>query len=201
MPGDFKFDVFLSLSGEGRNPAVVPPSSPLSFPRKRESSCISSVSACVSSGWQPPSPRCLGRGGCFSPFRTFHTFLTFLTLLLSRRLTEGALRVWFDESQIRPGDYHPAKIEDGLENSRILVLCMSAAAFGSDWAQLESHTFRFRDPRIPASSSRSPSWPIEHRPYRGVIPLRLDDTPINKGSPPIIARGLLPSHLSCLKGL
>jgi len=28
----------------------------------------------------------------------------------------------------------------------VLVLCMSANAFGSDWAQLESSTFRFRDP-------------------------------------------------------
>jgi hypothetical protein len=65
---------------------------------------------------------------------------------LARRLTADGLRVWFDESQIRPGDSIPAKIEDGLENSRILILCMSAAAFGSDWTQLESHTFRFRDP-------------------------------------------------------
>jgi Arc/MetJ-type ribon-helix-helix transcriptional regulator len=28
----------------------------------------------------------------------------------------------------------------------VLVLYMSANAFGSEWAQLESHTFRFRDP-------------------------------------------------------
>ena len=39
-----------------------------------------------------------------------------------------------------------AKIEEGLEHSRVLVLCMSANAFGSDWAQLESGTFRFRSP-------------------------------------------------------
>ncbi|KKM24560.1 hypothetical protein LCGC14_1603860, partial [marine sediment metagenome] len=38
----------------------------------------------------------------------------------------------------------PAKIEDGLEHSRVLVLCMSAAAFDSDWAELESGPFRFR---------------------------------------------------------
>lgn len=45
-----------------------------------------------------------------------------------------------------PDDSIPAKIEEGLEHSRVLVLCMSANAFGSDWAQLESGTFRFRDP-------------------------------------------------------
>ena len=37
-------------------------------------------------------------------------------------------------------------IEEGQEHSRVLVLCMSANAFGSDWAQLEAGTFRFRDP-------------------------------------------------------
>jgi hypothetical protein len=43
---------------------------------------------------------------------------------------------------------------------------MSANAFGSDWAQLEAGTFRFRDP-------------LERE--RRLIPLRLDDSPI-KGS-------------------
>ena len=48
----------------------------------------------------------------------------------------------------------------------MLVLCMSANAFGSDWAQLEAGTFRFRDPL---------------NQERRFIPLRLDDAPI-KGS-------------------
>src|SRR3990172_2183360 len=43
---------------------------------------------------------------------------------------------------------------------------MSAHAFGSDWAQLEAGTFRFRDPL---------------NKERRFIPLRLDDAPI-KGS-------------------
>ena len=74
--------------------------------------------------------------------------------------------MWFDEWEIRPGDSIPAKIEAGLEHSRVLVLSMSAQAFGSDWAQLEAGTFRFRDPLN------------QHRRF---IPLRLDDAPI-KGS-------------------
>ena len=56
------------------------------------------------------------------------------------------LHVWFDTWELKPGDSIPAKIEEGLEHSRVLVLCMSANAFGSDWAQLEAGTFRFRDP-------------------------------------------------------
>ena len=85
---------------------------------------------------------------------------------LAERLREDGVRVWFDEWEIRPGRQHPAKIEEGLERSRVLVLCMSANAFGSDWAQLESGTFRFRDPL---------------NKERRFLPLRLDDAPI-KGS-------------------
>ena len=65
---------------------------------------------------------------------------------VAERLRADGLRVWFDEWILKPGDSIPAKIEEGLEQSRVLVLGMSAQAFGSEWAQLESYTFRFRDP-------------------------------------------------------
>ena len=79
---------------------------------------------------------------------------------LAEKLRADGVRVWYDEWEIRPGDSIPAKIEEGLEQSRVLVLCMSANAFGSDWAQLESGTFRFRDPL---------------NKDRRFIPLKLDD--------------------------
>ncbi len=85
---------------------------------------------------------------------------------VAERLRADGLRVWFDEWEIKAGDSIPAKIEEGLEHSRVLVLCMSANAFGSDWAELEAGTFRFRDPL---------------NKDRRFIPLRLDDAPI-KGS-------------------
>src|SRR6185503_16493059 len=85
---------------------------------------------------------------------------------IAERLRADGLRVWFDEWEIRAGESIPAKMEEGLEQSRVLVLCMSANAFGSDWAQLESYTFRFRDPL---------------NKERRFIPLRLDAAPI-KGS-------------------
>ena len=65
---------------------------------------------------------------------------------LAERLRQDGLRVWFDEWILKPGDSIPAKTDEGLECSRVLVLCMSANAFGSNWAQLEAGTFRFRDP-------------------------------------------------------
>jgi hypothetical protein len=56
---------------------------------------------------------------------------------VAERFRADGLRVWFDEWVLKAGDSIPAKIEEGLEHSRVLVLCMSANAFGSDWAQLE----------------------------------------------------------------
>ena len=60
---------------------------------------------------------------------------------LAERLRKDGLKVWFDEWVLKPGDSIPAKIEEGLEHSRVLVLCISAQAFGSDWAQLEADTW------------------------------------------------------------
>lgn len=105
------------------------------------------------------------------PF-TFDVFLSHSTKdkdtvrEVAQRLQTDGLRVWFDEWEIKVGDSIPAKIGEGLEHSRVLVLCMSANAFGSDWARLEGHTFRFNDPLNLS---------------RRFIPLRLDDAPI-KGS-------------------
>ena len=76
---------------------------------------------------------------------------------LAERLRADGVKVWFDEWVLKPGDSNErnqsktAKIEEGLERSRVRVLCMSAHAFGSDWAQLESGMLRtgqrpFRDP-------------------------------------------------------
>ena len=65
---------------------------------------------------------------------------------LAEQLRAAGLRVWFDAWNIRPGDHIPTAIEEGLEHSAVLLFCMSAQAFGSDWALLESHTAVFRDP-------------------------------------------------------
>ncbi len=83
--------------------------------------------------------------------------------ILAERLRKNGLRVWFDDWVIRTGDSIPQKVDEGLERSRVLVLCMSAHAFGTDWAQLEAGTFRFRDPL---------------NKDRRFIPLRLDQAPI-----------------------
>ena len=84
---------------------------------------------------------------------------------LAERLRGDGVRVWpnelYSEWEIKLGDSVPKKIDDGLEQSRVLVLCMSEHAFASDWATLESQTLRFRDPL---------------NRQRRFIPLRLVDT-------------------------
>ena len=82
---------------------------------------------------------------------------------LAERLRSDGLRVWFDDWVIQPGDSIPSLIADGLTQSRILVLCMSGNAFGSDWVTLEHQTIMFRDPMNKS---------------RRFVPIRLDESPI-----------------------
>lgn len=65
---------------------------------------------------------------------------------LAERLREGGLRVWFDDWVIKPGDDIYLVVERGLMASRALILCMSPAAFSSEWVSLERSTVLFRDP-------------------------------------------------------
>src|SRR5688572_12094716 len=85
---------------------------------------------------------------------------------VAERLRADGLIVWFAEWEIKARSTKAVRdkmIEGGLEHSRVLVLCMSANAFGSDWAQLEAGTLRFRDP-------------VNNE--RRFIPLRLDEASI-----------------------
>lgn len=83
---------------------------------------------------------------------------------LAERLRKDGLKVWFDE-------WIPSPAGAGEGGRRSGEGCMSANAFGSDWAQLEAGTcgrgnLPFRDPL---------------NQERRLLPLRLDDAPI-KGS-------------------
>ncbi len=72
-----------------------------------------------------------------------------LVLPIAERLRKAGLRVWFDAWEIKPRaakTLRAKKTAEGLSRSRVLVLCMSANAFGPDWPELEAGTFRFRDP-------------------------------------------------------
>lgn len=65
---------------------------------------------------------------------------------LAEQLKEVGLRVWLDEWVIQPGDIISLKVDEGLEQSRVLLLCVSSAALASDWVALERSTAIHRDP-------------------------------------------------------
>ena len=65
---------------------------------------------------------------------------------LAERLKQSGLRVWFDEWSVRPGEIISLKVDEGLEQSRVLVLCISPNALASNWVALERSTAIHRDP-------------------------------------------------------
>jgi hypothetical protein len=65
---------------------------------------------------------------------------------LAERLKAAGLRVWFDEWVIRPGDDIYLAVERGIEAARVQLLCLSPAALGSEWVDLERSTVLFRNP-------------------------------------------------------
>ncbi|MGH2376963.1 MAG: toll/interleukin-1 receptor domain-containing protein [Candidatus Limnocylindria bacterium] len=63
-------------------------------------------------------------------------------------LEAGQLAIWFDEAEITPGDSIPAKINWGLEHSRLLIVLMTASYFdsASGWTDAEWHSALHLDP-------------------------------------------------------
>lgn len=65
---------------------------------------------------------------------------------LAVRLKAVGVRVWLDEWVIQAGDIIALKVDEGLEQSRVLLLCISPAALASGWVALERSTAVHRDP-------------------------------------------------------
>lgn len=88
---------------------------------------------------------------------------------LAERLRSDGVRVWLDEWEIGLGRHIPNTIDDGLEHSRVLLLCMSRHELDSKWTRYESWVHRFRDPTNE-----------EQR----FIPIRLDNSDVKKSIEP-----------------
>ncbi len=65
---------------------------------------------------------------------------------LAERLKQAGLTVWLDEWNILSGDIIALKVDEGLERSRVLILCISPNALASNWVDLERSTAVHRDP-------------------------------------------------------
>ena len=55
---------------------------------------------------------------------------------LAERLKAAGVRVWLDEWIVKAGDIITLKVDEGLEKSRVLLLCISPAAFAEVLATL-----------------------------------------------------------------
>ncbi|MBX7173957.1 MAG: TIR domain-containing protein, partial [Pyrinomonadaceae bacterium] len=75
---------------------------------------------------------------------------------LAERLRADGVRVWFDD-----GSATQTEISNALEQSRILLLAISANASESDWVEFEHQTVLFNDPT---------------NKQRRFIPLKIDDS-------------------------
>jgi hypothetical protein len=53
--------------------------------------------------------------------------------------------VWLDEWVFQAGDIIALKVDEGLEQSRVLLMCNSLAALASGWVALERSTAVHRD--------------------------------------------------------
>jgi hypothetical protein len=65
---------------------------------------------------------------------------------LAERLKNDGVRVWLDAWVIQPGDSIPLKIQQGIEQSRTLLMCMSPHYFESEWGKLEHYSLLFQHP-------------------------------------------------------
>lgn len=66
---------------------------------------------------------------------------------LAERLKQAGLRVWFDEWNLQSGEtLSRKKVAEALEQSRVLLLCISPNALASGWVALERDTAIHRDP-------------------------------------------------------
>lgn len=65
---------------------------------------------------------------------------------LAEALENRGVSVWLDEREILPGASIPLALEEGIEASRVMVLCLSPAFLQSDWAKFERSAMSFTDP-------------------------------------------------------
>jgi WD40 repeat protein len=82
----------------------------------------------------------------------FDAFLSYSTKdkagvhALAKRLKNDGVRIWLDTWVIKPGDSIPFKIQQGIDQSRTLLMCLSPHYFKSEWSKTEHLSLLFRDP-------------------------------------------------------
>lgn len=65
---------------------------------------------------------------------------------LADKLREQGVRVWLDQQAILAGDHISLTIEDALERSRSILLCLTASSLDRPWVDFERAFFHLGDP-------------------------------------------------------
>lgn len=65
---------------------------------------------------------------------------------LAKELAARGVRVWFDEDAIPTGGSIPLMVEEGIEASRTMVLCLSPEFLASEWTRAERSAMQYVDP-------------------------------------------------------
>lgn len=65
---------------------------------------------------------------------------------LAKELRDQGLQVWFDEDAIPAGASITLAVEDGIERSRMMILCISPDFLTNEWPQAERAAKQFADP-------------------------------------------------------
>lgn len=66
---------------------------------------------------------------------------------LVAELRKRGFNLWVDEEQIHAGDSIPLKVEDGIEHSDTVIVCLSGNFLSSDWTPAERAAFSYDDPQ------------------------------------------------------
>lgn len=65
---------------------------------------------------------------------------------LAKALESRGVRVWFDEVSIAAGVSIPSAVEEGVDGSRTMILCLSPNFLASEWTSAERSAMQFADP-------------------------------------------------------
>lgn len=65
---------------------------------------------------------------------------------LAKALETRGVRVWFDEVAIPAGSSIPLAVEEGVDGSRVMILCLSPNFLASEWTSAERSAMQFADP-------------------------------------------------------
>lgn len=61
----------------------------------------------------------------FDAFLSYSSRDAAIARQLAKSLLHSGIRLWFDEWAIKPGDNIAKAVDEGLEGSRVLILCLS----------------------------------------------------------------------------